>query len=204
MAIVDVTVTATRSFTGYQRGVDDARANATIAPRGTVTFAVEQAIAATVAANQTHIIGTCTFDRSFAYRMIDLTCSMVSSAGSYTNTGYNNSLVYEIVNGSPSFARQWRSVYRQSFNNNVTSGFFLQPATVARQTLAWQATDADKNRTFIRNAQGTDPTLVFYLADESAAAEPAGTLFFQASFLVYDINQVTDVTVNSALPVINQ
>ncbi len=179
MAVVTTALTATPFRTVIEKPPDMVREGTAI-PRALVNFALQEATLTAKPVNDSQeLIITCVLNPSFAYRLVDFTCSAIQDvANDWRSRGYLE--VTNAIRGIPLTSQTMRhSVNLEDSQRNVS----------AIEMWIARAGRGDSFPAYIIQPAGGVVGFTFNANNQTAAVGAAGTIDFLASFLEYDIAQ---------------
>ncbi len=180
MAVVLDSISATLTRTAFVKPPDLQRELSSM-PRAIVNFNVLDGTISIKPVNDTQelIIGM-SLDATFAYRMVDFSCSLIQDVANDWN-----SLAYlEITNA----IRNLETGATQRHHIAISDGTRI-PTPVEMWVARFASGEPGPPRYVIQAATGSAPVITFKATNNTAAAGVAGTVNFFMSFFEFDIEQ---------------
>lgn len=180
MAVVLDSLAATPSRTVFTKPPDLARMFTPL-PRALQNFAILNGVISAKPLNDTaELVISIVLDPTFAYRMVELSASMIQD----TARDWNGLTFLEITNAIRNLAVS--STQRHAY---LRSNGTHTPTPTEMWILGGSDGFPDPPK-YIMQRNLADPVITFKANNDTAAASAAGTFNFHAAFLEYEIEQV--------------
>lgn len=187
MAIVTNLVTPSSFIRPYARA-GDAASSKTLVPRGEIIYKAYDTIAAQLAADQTVVLVNVLLDDSFCYRLHDATLCIKSTTtvNDYYPVGHVLASGTQ-PEGANDIAKFWELNTNPlaSFDTSILSTRVYRPMRAIPEVF--------------RAPTGSQVNFSWIVTNVDAASQPAMEMWFNASFLMYDLEQYHNAAMHTPL-----